>query len=137
MKYQKLCKTLIRSRCHGIYWCAHKPATLTSIQHTVPPSKKIKKMRNQYAPIFARLVSRYSKKIAIHFKVWLQDYFGLHSLWPRGTIRPKEYLDPNNTLARYLFQPRNTSAKNNFGPIHFGPRTKFSKVSFLFNLGLP
>ena len=37
MKYQKLCKTLIRSRFHGMYWCAHKTATLTSIQNTVPP----------------------------------------------------------------------------------------------------
>ena len=29
-------KTLNRRRFHGIYWCAHKTATLTSIQHTVP-----------------------------------------------------------------------------------------------------
>merc|ERR1712051_513710 len=35
LKYQKLSKTLIRSRFHGMYWCAHKTATLTSIQHTV------------------------------------------------------------------------------------------------------
>ena len=37
MKYQKLFKTLNRSRFQGMYWCAHKTATLTSIQHTVPP----------------------------------------------------------------------------------------------------
>merc|ERR1712051_827323 len=37
LKYQKLSKTLIRSRFHGMHWCAHKTATLTSIQHTVPP----------------------------------------------------------------------------------------------------
>ena len=36
LKYQKLSKTLIRSRFYGMYWCAHKTATLTSIQHTVP-----------------------------------------------------------------------------------------------------
>ena len=35
MKYQKLFKTLNRSRLQGMYWCAHKTATLTSIQHTV------------------------------------------------------------------------------------------------------
>ena len=35
MKYQKLFKTLIRSRFHGMYWCGHKTATLTSNQHTV------------------------------------------------------------------------------------------------------
>ena len=35
LKHQKLRKTLIRSRVHGMYWCAHKTATLTSIQHTV------------------------------------------------------------------------------------------------------
>ena len=38
MKYQKLFKTLIRSRFQGMYWCAHKTTTLTSIQHTVPPT---------------------------------------------------------------------------------------------------
>ena len=41
MKYQKLFKTLIRSRFHGMYWCAHKTATLNSIQHTVPFSDLI------------------------------------------------------------------------------------------------
>ena len=35
-KYKKICKTLIRSRFYGKYWCAHKTATFTSIQHTVP-----------------------------------------------------------------------------------------------------
>ena len=45
MKYQKLSKTLITSRFHGIYWCAHKTATLTSIQHTVP-----------YAPFFLQSI---------------------------------------------------------------------------------
>ena len=34
-KYQKLFKTLIRSRFQDMYWCAHKTVTLTSIQHTV------------------------------------------------------------------------------------------------------
>ena len=38
LKNQKLFKTLIRSRFQGMYWYAHKTATLTSIQHTVPPS---------------------------------------------------------------------------------------------------
>ena len=37
LKYQKLFKTLIRSRFQGMYWRAHKTANLTSIQHTVPP----------------------------------------------------------------------------------------------------
>ena len=32
----KLFKTLIINRFQGIYFCAHKTATLTSIQHTVP-----------------------------------------------------------------------------------------------------
>jgi hypothetical protein len=32
---QKLFKTLITSRFQGMYCCAHKTATLTSIQHTV------------------------------------------------------------------------------------------------------
>ena len=36
MKCQKLLKTLIRSRFQDKYWRAHKTATLTSIQHTVP-----------------------------------------------------------------------------------------------------
>ena len=36
LKYQKLFKTLIRSKFQGMCWCAHKTATLTSIQHTVP-----------------------------------------------------------------------------------------------------
>ena len=40
LKYQKLFKTLIRSRFQGMYWCAHKTATLTSIQHTVPLDKE-------------------------------------------------------------------------------------------------
>ena len=31
-------KTLIKSRFQGMYWCAHKTTTLTSIQHTVPPT---------------------------------------------------------------------------------------------------
>ena len=35
LKYQKLFKTMIRSGFQGIYWCAHKTATLTSIQFTV------------------------------------------------------------------------------------------------------
>ena len=35
-KYQTLFKTLIRNIFKGIYCCAHKTATLTSIQHTVP-----------------------------------------------------------------------------------------------------
>ena len=34
LKYQKLFKTLIRSRFQGMYWCAHKTATLISNQHT-------------------------------------------------------------------------------------------------------
>ena len=34
LKYQKLFKTLIMSRFQGMYWHAHKIATLTSIQHT-------------------------------------------------------------------------------------------------------
>ena len=34
-KYQKTFKTLIRTRLQGMYWHAHKTATLTSIQHTV------------------------------------------------------------------------------------------------------
>ena len=32
----ELSKTLIKSRFQVMYWCAHKTATLTSIQHTVP-----------------------------------------------------------------------------------------------------
>ena len=36
LKYQKLFKTLIKSRFQGMYRCAHKTATLTSIQHTMP-----------------------------------------------------------------------------------------------------
>ena len=35
LKYQKLIKYMIRSRIQGMYWCAHKTATLTSFQHTV------------------------------------------------------------------------------------------------------
>ena len=38
LKYQKSFKTMIRSRFHGMYWHAHKTATLTSFQHTVPPT---------------------------------------------------------------------------------------------------
>ena len=38
LKYQKLFKTIIRSRFQGMYWRAHKTATLTSFQRTVPPS---------------------------------------------------------------------------------------------------
>ena len=34
LKYQKLFKTLIRSWFQRMHWCAHKTATLTSIQHT-------------------------------------------------------------------------------------------------------
>ena len=33
----KIIQTLIRIRLQGMYWCAHKTATLTSFQHTVPP----------------------------------------------------------------------------------------------------
>ena len=33
----KSVKTLIRSRFQGMYWCAHKITTITSIQHTVTP----------------------------------------------------------------------------------------------------
>ena len=32
----KIIKTLIIGRFQGMYWRAHKTATLTSIQHTVP-----------------------------------------------------------------------------------------------------
>ena len=31
-------ETLIKSKFQGMYWCAHKTTTLTSIQHTVPPT---------------------------------------------------------------------------------------------------
>ena len=37
LKHQKLFKTLIRIRFQGMYWCAHKTATLTSIQHCAHP----------------------------------------------------------------------------------------------------
>ena len=36
-KYQKLFKTLIRNIFQDMYCCAHKTATLTPIQHIVPP----------------------------------------------------------------------------------------------------
>ena len=35
LKYKKIFKTLIISRFQGMYWRAHKTATLTAIQHTV------------------------------------------------------------------------------------------------------
>ena len=31
----KIIQTMIRSRIQGMYWCAHKTATLTSFQRTV------------------------------------------------------------------------------------------------------
>ena len=46
MKYQNLCKTLIRSRFHGMHWCAHKTATLTSIQQTVPLVLWVSQVKN-------------------------------------------------------------------------------------------
>jgi hypothetical protein len=39
LKYKKIFKTLIISRFQGTYCCAHKTATLTSIQHTVSHPK--------------------------------------------------------------------------------------------------
>ena len=41
LKYQKIFKIMIRSRFHGMYWRAHKTATLTSFQRTVPSPPKI------------------------------------------------------------------------------------------------
>ena len=62
------------------------------------------------------------------------------SLWPhacqtRGTFQPEEYFSPKNSLARCLLWPeilwpRNTLARNTFDPLHFGTRTKISKMSF-------
>ena len=40
LKYQNLFKTLIISRFQGQYCHTHKTATLTPIQHTVPPGGK-------------------------------------------------------------------------------------------------
>ena len=47
MKYQNLFKTLIRSRFLGMYWRAHKTATLTLIQHTVGGGGRFYNMPNQ------------------------------------------------------------------------------------------
>ena len=86
------------------------------------------------------------KKIAIHFKVLPQDHFGPTLTVASNILQPEAQFGPRNTSApiillpdayfspKYfspeILQPGNTSARNNFGPIHFGPRTKFSKVSF-------
>ena len=89
----------------------------------------MKKVRIQYAPIFACLVSRHSKKIAIFFKVWLKDHFGPKHTSAWGTIRPKEYFGSNNTSARCLLQPGNTSAWKYFSPEILQPETTLAQYT--------
>ena len=43
LKYQKWLNTLIKNKFQGMYWCAHKTATLTSIQNTVGGGGGVKK----------------------------------------------------------------------------------------------
>ena len=52
--------------------------------------------------------------------LWPHTYFGPKHTSAQGTFRPEEYFSPNNTSAQCLLWPGNTSARDNFDPIHFG-----------------
>jgi hypothetical protein len=76
-----------------------------------------------------------------------------HSLWPGNTsarnnfgpettsaqkiLRPGEYFGPENTSARCILWPGNNFGPIDFGPLHFGLRTKLSKVTFFIMFDLP
>ena len=90
--------------------------------------------RNQYAPIFARLVSRHSKENSYSFqcvaprRLWPQSHCSPKHTSAIDTIRPKEYFGSNNTSARCLLQPEilhagNTSARKYFNLEILQPET--------------
>ena len=63
------------------------------------------------------------------------------TIFAPNTLRPEAQFDPRNTTDPIILRPDayfglEILQQNNFGPIHFGLRTKFSKMSFLIILCL-
>ena len=85
LKYQKLFKTLIRSRFQGMYRCAHKTATLTLIQHTVPPRRFVNYVKENIS------WDRQPTSIAPH-----QDFSTFCRLW---TVQHKPMLEFVTTIS--------------------------------------
>ena len=57
-------------------------------------------------------------------KTTLAPSIGPRHISAQGILQPQQYFDPLPTSAWKYF------GWNNFGPIHFGPRCQFSKMSF-------
>ena len=90
--------------------------------------------------LLAHCCTRLTPSLA-HRQLWPDTHFGPEILRPETTLarkyfgprilRPGEYFGPVHTSARKYFGPID------FGPAHFGPKTKLSKVSFFIIFGLP
>ena len=105
MKYQKWFKTLNRSRFQAMHcWCAHKTATLTSIQHTVPGRNwvymKCCSGKMDYKPLWTSLAKQIlTGLIILGNKIktgWSFYYFNdlTYKMWALGRLRGLRQIVP-------------------------------------------
>ena len=68
-------------------------------------------------------------------QLWPDTHFAPEILRPKTTstqkqLWPRKYFSLVNTLAQKILRPGNNFGPIDFSPLHFGPGTKISKMSF-------